>query len=110
MSVIYVGSGDDGSLTVTHMSVMLSISSSDCSTGKAMMPRSWSTQAILVPLQEQDAGQAAPSLHSPINTQHNSNRDTQLPLRKALISAPSMPGHGRLGSTKLQQKETLSNA
>lgn len=48
---------------LTHMSVMFSISASLCRTGKALMPRSGSTQEILVLLQEQDHGHASVDIH-----------------------------------------------
>lgn len=45
------------------MSVMFSISVSLCRTGKALMPRSGSTQEILVLLQKQDEGHASAVIH-----------------------------------------------
>lgn len=62
----------------THMSVMFSISVSLCRTGKALIPRSGSTQEILVLLQEQDDGHASADTHgspeptaTPITTTHH---------------------------------------
>lgn len=45
------------------MSVMFSISASLWRMGKALMPRSGSTQEILVLLQEQDDGHASADIH-----------------------------------------------
>lgn len=65
-------------LRVTHMSVMFSISVSLCRTGKALIPRSGSTQEILVLLQEQDDEHASADSHrspeptaTPITTTHH---------------------------------------
>lgn len=45
------------------MSVMFSLSASLCRTGKAFIPRSGSTQEILVLLQEHDDGHASADIH-----------------------------------------------
>lgn len=89
----------------THMSVMFSISASLCRTGKALMPRSGSTQEILVLLQEQENGHASADIHgspeptaTPITTTHHHHQHRHdpdplpgeerapLPGLKALIS------------------------
>lgn len=89
----------------THMSVMFSISASLCKTGKALIPRTGSTQEILVLLQEQDEGHASADIQgspeptaTPTTTthphhQHRHDHDpvpgeerAPLPGLKALIS------------------------
>lgn len=70
------------------MSVMFSISASLCRTGKALIPRSGSTQEILVLLQEQEGGHASADSHgspeltdTPITpTHHHQHRQDPDPL------------------------------
>lgn len=70
------------------MSVMFSISASLCSTGKAVMPPSGSTQEILVLLQEQEEGHASVDIHGSAeptvtpktHTHHHKHRHDPEPL------------------------------
>lgn len=115
----------------THMSVMFSISASLCRTGKAFIPRSGSTQEILVLLQEQDDWHASVDIHgspeptaTPTTTTHTHHQHCHdpnpvpgeerapLPRLKALISGANFsykarrtaprPGPGWLGSAPVQ--------
>lgn len=84
----------------THMSVMFSISASVCRTGKALIPRSGSTQEILVLLQEQEEGHASADIHgSPeptatptTNTHHHQQQHRHDPNRLPGEERAPLPG------------------
>lgn len=76
----------EGVFISTYMSVMFSISASDCSMGKALILCSKSTQEIRTPLHVQSSGQAAPGLESASSTGTQPN-----PHHSRLISGSSPP-------------------
>lgn len=93
----------------THMSVMFSISASLCRTGNALMPRSGSTQEILLLLHEQDEGQASADIHgspeptvTPIATTHHQKHRpgaerAALPALQALMLHLERNGPAQIG-------------
>lgn len=77
----------------TYMSVIFSISASDCSMGKAIILRSASTHEIRTPVHVQSSGQAVPGLQSAssIRTQPNPQPAMPKPPDSRLIPGSSPP-------------------
>lgn len=101
-----------GIFCMTYMSVMFSISASDCSIGKATILRSASTHEIRTPVHVQGSGQAVPGLQSAssIRTQLSPQPDMPKPIDSRLIPGSSPPDLRPLESDAWRQRKTLAPA